>query len=805
MKKNYMRIFFTTLTLSSLIFVSNIFSSEEDWVVNDIRLSGLQRVSAGSVFNVMPIAVGDTVNLYDLQTTVKEIFKTGQFDDIQLGREANTLIISLVERPSIASIELDGNKALKTEDLMRGLNDAGLSQGQVFKRSVVNSLALEIQRQYVSQGRYGARVDVTSKDEPRNRVSLDIEIDEGEVAEIENINIIGNNTFLDEDILKDFELKTGGWFSFFTNDNRYSREKLKGDIESLESFYKNKGYVEFKLISSQVSISSDKSSVFVTLNVSEGETFKINEVKIVGDLPVDEEILKSLVLIQTGEKFNQFLITETEEIFKNILGNEGYSFAEVRGVPDINESSGEVDLTFYVDPQQRTYVRRIVFKGNKRTHDVVLRREMRQMEGSWASNNLIENSKLRLERLGFFKEVESETIPVPGVNDQIDVEFTVEEEFSGSIGGSLGYGAYGLVLGLNYNENNAFGTGRAVGIGINDSTWQRSYSFSYGEPYYNIDGVSRGYNAYFRESDYGQFNIASYTSDSFGAGIQFGLPISDIERIGINLNYDNTSIDTGSTPASQILAFTQSEGTKFEVYKTQFIWSKITLNRGLFPTAGQSQSLAVQVAIPGSSLTYTKATYRHKYFKPISGGRFVLGFRGEIGLLEPYGDTQVAPFFEHYYSGGISSVRGFKQNTLGPRAIPSQYYLDNEGNAILGQDGNPIMNPYNSYRDDRSIGGAYLVEGGFDFIFKLPFIEDQRSMRSSFFVDIGNVFSKDCGSEFTNANCSELDFGELRYSYGVGVTWITQLGPMSLAIAAPSNEGPFDETENFQFEIGTQF
>ena len=805
MKKNYMRIFFTALTLSSLIFVSNISSSEEDWVVNDIRLSGLQRVSAGSVFNVMPIAVGDTVNLYDLQTTVKEIFKTGQFDDIQLGREANTLIISLVERPSIASIELDGNKALKTEDLMRGLNDAGLSQGQVFKRSVVNSLALEIQRQYVSQGRYGAKVDVTSKDEPRNRVSLDIEIDEGEVAEIENINIIGNNTFLDEDILKDFELKTGGWFSFFTNDNRYSREKLKGDIESLESFYKNKGYVEFKLISSQVSISSDKSSVFVTLNVSEGETFKINEVKIVGDLPVDEEILKSLVLIQTGEKFNQFLITETGEIFKNILGNEGYSFAEVRGVPDINESSGEVDLTFYVDPQQRTYVRRIVFKGNKRTHDVVLRREMRQMEGSWASNNLIENSKLRLERLGFFKEVESETIPVPGVNDQIDVEFTVEEEFSGSIGGSLGYGAYGLVLGLNYNENNAFGTGRAVGIGINDSTWQRSYSFSYGEPYYNIDGVSRGYNAYFRESDYGQFNIASYTSDSFGAGIQFGLPISDIERIGINLNYDNTSIDTGSTPASQILAFTQSEGTKFEVYKTQFIWSKITLNRGLFPTAGQSQSLAVQVAIPGSSLTYTKATYRHKYFKPISGGRFVLGFRGEIGLLEPYGDTQVAPFFEHYYSGGISSVRGFKQNTLGPRAVPSQYYLDNEGNPILGQDGNPIMNPYNSYRDDRSIGGAYLVEGGFDFIFKLPFIEDQRSMRSSFFVDIGNVFSKDCGSEFTNANCSELDFGELRYSYGVGVTWITQLGPMSLAIAAPSNEGPFDETENFQFEIGTQF
>ncbi len=780
-------------------------SSEEEWVVSDIRISGLQRVSAGSVFNVMPIAVGDTVDTFDLQETAKTIFKTEQFDDIQIGREGNTLIISIVERPSIASIELDGNKALKTEDLLKGLNDAGLSEGQVYKRSIVNSLALEIQRQYVSQGRYGAKVDVSTEPEPRNRVSLDIEIDEGEVAEIKNINIVGNSSFEDEEILKGFELKTGGWFSFFTSDNKYSREKLKGDIESLESYYKNRGYVEFKLDSSQVSVTPDKTSVFITLNVDEGSTYKVNEVKIVGDLPVDEELLNSLVLIRAGEIFNQYLITETEELFKDILGNEGYSFAEIRGVPDVNKETGDVDLTFYVDPQQRTYVRRIIFKGNKRTHDVVLRREMRQMEGAWASNNLIENSKLRLERLGYFKEVESETIPVPGVNDLIDVEFTVEEEYSGSVGGSLGYGAYGFVLGLNYNENNAFGTGKAIGIGINDSTWQRSYSFNYVEPYFTMDGVSRGYNAYFRESDYGQFNIASYTSDSFGAGIQFGLPISDIERIGLNVNYDNTSIDPGSTPASQILDFTQSEGNKFEVLKTQFIWSKVTLNRGLFPTAGQSQSFALQIAVPGSSLTYTKATYRHKYFKPILGGRFVLGFRGEIGALEAYGDTKVAPFFEHFYSGGISSVRGFKQNTLGPRAIPSPYFVDNEGNQILDEEGNPMINPYAYYNDDRSIGGAYLVEGGFDFIFKLPFVEDQRSMRSSFFIDIGNVFSKDCGDTQININCSELDLGELRYSYGVGVTWITQLGPMSLALSSPTNQGPLDETENFQFEIGTQF
>ena len=330
---------FSIVIFSLLSLLPFSIFSEDEWVVNDIRISGLQRVSAGSIFNIMPIAVGDSVDTFELQDTAKTIFKTGQFDDIQIGREGNTLIISIIERPSIASIDLDGNKALKTEDLLKGLDDAGLSEGQVYKRSIVNSLALEIQRQYVAQGRYGAKVEVSTESEPRNRVSLDIEIDEGEVAEIKNINIVGNSSFVDEDILKDFELKTGGWLSFFTNDNRYSREKLKGDLESLESYYKNRGYVEFKLDSSQVSVTPDKTSVFITLNVDEGSTYKVNDVKIVGDLPVEEELLNSLVLIKSGEIFNQYLITETEELFKNILGNEGYSFAEIRGVPDVNKET----------------------------------------------------------------------------------------------------------------------------------------------------------------------------------------------------------------------------------------------------------------------------------------------------------------------------------------------------------------------------------------------------------------------------------------------------------------------------------
>ena len=808
MSRNYFCIRHLLCCFLILFFSGEIIKGEdESWYVSDIRISGLQRVSAGSVFAEMPISVGDRVSDFELQIMAKSLFKTGQFDDIQIGKDGNILIISLVERPSISSIEIEGNKALKTEDLMKGLKGAGLSEGQVYKRSVISGLALEIQRQYISQGRYGALVDVKTDSKPRNRVSLNITIEEGEVATIEGINIVGNTTFTDDEILRDFELSPGGWFSFLSSDDKYSREKLKGDIETLTSFYKDRGYVEFDLVSSQVTITPDKQSVFITLNIKEGLAYEVDDISLTGDIPIDEELLRSLVLIKEGDIFSQFLITETEEIFTNILGNEGFSFAEVNGVSDVNPETGKVDLTFYVDPQQRTYIRRIVFKGNKRTHDVVLRREMRQMEGSWASNALIENSKLRLERLGFFKEVDYETLPVAGLNDQVDVEFTVEEEVSGSIGGSFGYSSWGLMLGLNYSENNAFGTGKRVGIGINDSAWRKSYYFDYGEPYFTVDGISRGYSIFYNESDYGQYNIASYTSDAYGGGIQFGLPISDIERIGLNLRYENTSIDVGAMSASQILSFTSSEGTEFEALKTQVVWSRITLNRGIFPTAGQSQSLAFEIAVPGSSITYGRATYRHRYYRPIFGGKFILGLRGEIGVLEAYGDTKVPPFYEHFYSGGLTSVRGFRANTLGPRAIQSEFLLDAQGNNVLDENGQPIYNPYYGLgRDDeRSIGGAYLIEGGFDFIFRLPFLEDQRSVRTSFFIDTGNVFSQDCGDKEKNINCSELDLGELRYSYGLGVTWITQLGPMSLALATVGNEGPLDRTEGFQFEIGTQF
>ena len=798
-------IFFVFLLMLSS--VQSVKTEEESWVVNDIRISGLQRVSAGSVFAEMPIAVGDRVDTYSLQIVAKTLFKTGQFDDVQIGKDGNILIISLVERPSISAIEIDGNKALKTEDLMQGLTGAGLSEGQVFKRSVLSNLALEIQRQYIAQGRYGALVDVKANPKPRNRVELEIKIEEGEVATIEGINVVGNKTFTDEELLRDFELSTGGWFAFFSSENKYSREKLKGDLETLTSYYKDRGYVEFVLSSSLVSITPDKQSVYITLNVEEGLPYKVDKISLTGDIPVDVDLLRSLVLIKEGDIYSQFLITETEELFTNILGNEGYSFAEVKGVPDLNVETGKVDLTFYVDPQQRTYVRRIIFKGNQRTYDVVLRREMRQMEGAWASNALIENSKLRLERLGFFKEVESETLPVAGINDQVDVEFTVEEEVSGSIGGSFGYSSWGLMLGLNYSENNAFGTGKRINLGINDSAWRKSYFFDYGDPYYTIDGISRGYSVFYNESDYGQYNIASYTSDSYGTGIQFGLPISDIERIGLNLRYESTSIDVGAMSASQILSFTASEGTKFEALKSQVIWSRITLNRGIFPTRGQSQSFGFELAVPGSSITYARATYRHRYYRPIFGGKFILGLRGEIGALEAYGDTKVPPFYEHFYSGGITSVRGFRANTLGPRATQSQYILDADGNPLLDSNGQQMFNPYFGYdqNDERSIGGAYLVEGGFDFIFRLPFLEDQRSVRTSFFIDAGNVFAQDCGDKEININCSELDLGELRYSYGLGVTWITQLGPMSLALATVGNEGPLDRTEGFQFEIGTQF
>ena len=803
---------FKTIFLTALISF-NLLSFDE-FLVSDIRIVGLQRVSTGSIFNVIPISVGDRIDLRKSTDIVRSLFSTEQFDDIQVSKEGNTLIISVIERPSISAIDISGNKALKTEQLLESLDGVGIKEGEVYKRSTLEKVKSELVRSYASNGRYGAGVEIEEITKPRNRIDINIIVDEGNSAKIKKINIIGNEIFTDEELLDSFELSEGSFFSFLSNNNQYSREKLVGDIETLESYYRDRGYLKFSIESSQISLSRDKKSIFITFNVNEGKKYTINNVNIIGEIPFEENIYINILENLKKETYSQAQITSIEEFFVDVLGNRGYAFAEVKGDTETIDDSNQVDLTFAVIPGKKTYTRKILFTGNHVTQDEVLRREMRQFEGAWSSNNSIEAGKVRLERLGYFKEVNVETLPVVGTEDQIDIVYSVEEETTGSVGGNLGYSDFGLMLGFNLQEQNFLGSGNTVGIGINKNIYSESYNISFVDPYATEDGVSLGYNIYFRETDYGEFNVANYLTNSNGLGAQFGYPISDITRLGFSLTYDKTDIDIGTLPAREIYDFVAAEGNLFETLSAQASWQRVTLNRGLFPTSGSSTVLSLSATIPGSDLNYYRANIRQRYYRPLSNN-FVFGFQGELGYLNAYGDTEETPFFQNFYAGGPRSLRGFESNTLGPRSTDAPCYefnyeeetcpnlIDTDGDGVLDS---PYINPYanttSRYRD-RPIGGNIKIEGSLQLIFKLPIIEDQRSIRSAFFLDFGNVFSDNCRDY--QINCYKPSVDDLRYSYGVGVTWITGFGPLSLAIAKPSNAGPQERTEEFQFTVGNVF
>jgi len=803
---------FKLITLSFLL--SFQLSAFDEFLVSDIRIIGLQRVSTGSIFNVIPISVGDRIDSRKSNDIVRSLFSTEQFDDIQIGKDGNTLIITVEERPSISGIDISGNKALKTEQLLESLDGVGIKEGEVYKRSTLERVKSELIRSYASNGRYGADVEIDEVVKPRNRIDINIEVDEGKSAEIKKINIIGNEIYTNEELIDGFELSEGSFFSFLSNDNQYSREKLKGDIETLESFYRDRGYLKFSIESSQISLSRDKKSIFITFNINEGEKYKINDVDVVGEVPFEEVIYKDILEGLKNTTYSQAQITSIEDFFTNVLGNRGYAFAEVAGNPEINEDTNEVKLIFSIQPGNRTYTRKILFTGNDITQDHVLRREMRQFEGAWTSDNSIEAGKVRLERLGYFKEVNVETIPVPSTDDQIDIIYSVEEETTGSVGGNIGYSDFGLMLGFNLQEQNFLGGGNTVGIGINKNVYSEMYNISYMNPYATRDAVSLGYNLYYRKTDYGEFNVANYLTNSNGFGAQFGYPISDITRLGFNLTYDKTDIDIGNLPAREIYDFVSVEGNIFETLTAQLSWQRVTLNRGLFPTDGASTVLSFSSTIPGSDLSYYRFNVRQRYYQPLTQD-LVFGFQGELGYLNAYGETEETPFFQNFYAGGPRSLRGFESNTLGPRSTDAPCYEFNYAEGIcpnlLDTDGDgeldaPYYNPYanqtSRYRD-APIGGNIKVEGSLQLIFRLPFIEDQRSLRSAFFFDFGNVFSDNCKDY--QINCSKPTIDELRYSYGVGITWITGFGPMSLAIAKPTNAGPRERTEEFQFTVGNVF
>ncbi|EAW39591.1 probable outer membrane protein [marine gamma proteobacterium HTCC2080] len=840
----------------------------EAFNISDIRVEGLQRISPGSVFAALPVGVGDVADTYAIRASAKNLFATGNFDDISIGRDGSVLVVTVAERPSISEITIDGNKAIETEALLDGLKGAGLSVGNVFQRSTLEGMQLELQRQYVLQGRYDARIEAEVIPEPRNRVSIAIDVNEGTVASIKHINVVGNTIYTDEQLQDIFELKMTGWLSFFTSDDKYSKEKLTADFENLSSYYLDRGYLEFNIDSTQIAISPDMEAVYITANVTEGDKFTVSDVGLSGDLVLPEEDLKRFLLVQPGQVYSQTLITTTEEYLTRRLGNEGYNFASVTGIPEVEEDS-KVKIKFFVDPGKRTYVRRIDFSGNLDTSDDVLRREMRQMESAPASASAIEQGRIRLQRLGFFKTVEADTEEVAGYDDLIDVEYTVTEQSFGSIGGSIGYAQdAGLILGLNLQQNNFLGTGRRVGVNLNSSRYQDVISLNYTNPYFTEDGVSRGFSVFYRKTDLSEINVASYTTDTVGANMNFGYPISETQRLGFSFGVTDTKITAGQYAVQEIkssprlepqvenwyestlqadgtysaaevlrpiselpitaltipdqLGFLDLNGDEYLNFSVTGSWLQSTLNRGQLATRGVSQSVALEVAVPLSDLEFYKLTYRGEIYLPIYQ-EFVLHLRGELGYGGGYGDTSELPFYEHFFAGGFGSVRGFEANTLGPRSTPPLIYNSNSPITQIDENGNPtqvggpsgrgfgyvvdprtgklVVQPISTRPDP--FGGNVLAEGSAELLFPMPFIKDRSSLRSALFLDVGNVFNTNCRGN--QINCFDVDAGELRYSVGIGVTWLSGFGPLTFSLAKPLNASEIDEREVFQFTLGRSF
>ena len=802
-----MKKFISTILLTLTFYVNS------SVLIEDIRIEGLQRVSLGSVLDTVPVTIGDRIDETDYQRIIRTLFTTGQFNDIQLRAEGNILYIKVQERPTISSIRIDGNSAIKTEALLGALGSEGISEGSVLKRATLDLITRGLQAQYSQQGRYGATVEVKQKDRPRNRVEVDIDIDEGSSTAISSIEIIGNESFTDAEIRRVFELTEGSILSVFTNDNKYTKEKLQSDLENLESFYKDRGYLQFRLDSSQVSISEDLEELFITLVVSEGDRYALKEIKISGELPLEREFFESFINIPEDTYYSESLITSYEEFYANILGNEGYTFAEVEGVPTIDENNKTADITFVFNPGRKNYTRRILFTGNNFTTDEVLRREMRQFEGAPASNQAIEQSKLLLERTGFFKTVNVETVPVAGEEDLVDVIFEVEEQQYGNVIGGFGYSQFGFSFNFNIQQQNFLGSGNTVGVGTQISDYSKNIFLQYENPYYTIDGVSRGYTLNYREFDYSSFGITDYNTSSYGLAVSFGYPISEIQRLGFNIAYDHTELQSGGMAAREILDFLESEGDVFDTLKFQGYWTRATLNRGIFPTAGTLNQVQLQTTLPGSSLNYFRIDYKNEYYQPLPIGEdLVFKAASRIGYTGAFGDSDIPPYYENFYAGGPYSVKGYEANSLGPRITPVPCYgyvsaddycpplIDND---FDGEPDTPYYNQYASYRINRPIGGNVILETSLNLIFKIPFIEDQSQFRTAVFVDLGNVFSTNCLAYQTE--CFAPDFKELRGAYGIGGSAITPFGPISVYVAIPFNNGPLDRVKRFEFTVGNKF
>ena len=738
----------------------------------------MQRVSPGIVFRNFPITAGDQVGSLRLSKATKKLFDSGYFDDIQLLKDGSVLVLRLQERPSVSLINIEGNKVLETDALLTGLKQTGLQEGDVFKRATLEQIKQDLVSVYASQGRYGASISTEVENLPGNRVALNINVKEGRVATIQHINIVGNTVYSDEELKDLFSLKLPSFWSFYKKDDRYARQKLTGDLERVRSYYLDSGYVNFKIDSTQVSITPDKKNVYITLNVTEGEKYTIRDVDVSGEMVVPENELKDVIRVEKGQVFSRRLITESQDALVKRIGDAGYMFANISPAPELHDDN-TVTVKFFLDPGKRTYVRRINIRGNTRTADEVIRQQLKQMEAAVASNELIEQSKQRLERTGYFKTVSVETTPVPGSNDLVDIDYLVEEQQSGSFSASVGFSqSSGIILGFNLQQDNFLGTGKKVGIGISNSDTLTEYSYSFVDPYYTVDGVSRGFNFYYRERDFDEDNASAFSTDEAGGGVNFGYPIDDYQRLNFGLNIERVTVNTNATETpDEINQFLADEGNDFVNFIFRSSWSDNRLNRGFFPTEGYSQSASLELGLPGSDLSYYRASYNGRYYYPLTDDRFwVLSLQGRVGYGGELGDNEY-PFYKHFFAGGLKSVRGYEQNSLGPK----------------------------DSKDD-PFGGDVIVTGAAEFIFPTPFVKEKHSWRTLFFVDAGNVFDTDCSSVSIPGNCSDgVEFNELRLSAGFGLSWLTPVGPLSVALATPLNDKTGDETEVFQFALGQTF
>jgi outer membrane protein insertion porin family len=761
-----------TLALAAVFAVQPVFA-EEPFVVKDIRVEGIQRTEAGTVFSYLPVKVGEVMTDEKTAAAIKALYATGFFKDVRLEAREGVVIVTVEERPSIAKITLSGIKEFSEDDLKKGLKETGLAEGRVLDRALVDKAEQELRRQYFNRGKYAVEIKSTLTPLERNRVAVQFDVVEGDSAKIRQINIVGNQAFKEKELLKEFTSSTPGWLTWYTKNDQYSKSRLGGDIEALRSFYLNRGYLEFNVDSTQVSISPDKQGIYITVNVTEGPQYRVSDVKLAGQMLVPEAELQKLITVMPGEVFVRDRLTETTKKIGDRLGNDGYAFANVNAVPELDKEKSTVAFTLFVDPGRRVYVNRVNVAGNTRTRDEVVRREIRQMEGAYYDAEKINRSRERLNRLGFFNEVNIETPAVSGTTDQVDVNVSVAEKSTGNVMLGAGFSSSeGLVLSGSVSQSNVFGTGNRLSAQLNSGSVNTVYSLSFTNPYYTIDGISLGYDLYRRDVDATSLdNVGDYKTSTYGAGVRFGLPVNERDFISFGLTYEQTSITIGAeNPPEQYVRFVDEFGRDNDTFRLDTAWARDTRNNFLFPTKGLFQRVAAEVGTPIGSLQYYKLSLQHQQYFPL-GNSFTLMLNGEVGIGGGLSGKPL-PFFKNFYAGGNSSVRGFENGTLGPK--------DSAGDALGG--------------DKRLVGNAELF-------FPLPGLKDDQSLRMSAFVDAGAAF----GPGDFNGRFENFAFEDLRFSAGVAVLWVSPLGPLKFSLAQPLVSKTGDQEEVFQFTLGNVF